>query len=659
MNGSEDGEFMPNHTTRRAAAAAAAVSLLTGAALARAAGNAPAAAPGTEDVVLPAGYVIEPVLTGLTYASGMTFGDDGTLYVAEAGHCYGQFWSDARIFGLSPGGRVRSVASDFRAPVMGITYRDNKLYVADRGRIVLVDLGTVHRERRLRPLVSDLPVVPNGQHFNSPVAFGPDGKMYWAVGAVTNSGVPGADDLIYGWLLDMPWMRDAPARDVTLAADPNYPNPDVLGPDLLKPAPGAAFLPFGTPARAGRVIPAHPRPTGAVYRADASGENVEVFAWGIRSPVGIGFGPDQRLYLTDHGIDDKGARPAGEVPDALWAVTQGAWYGWPDYAAGIALTDERFKPKFPLGRAPVPVMQNAPAPAQPAARFEPHASAMKFDWSRSDRFGFKGEMFLAEFGDGAPVTSGLRAIPHRGFRVVRVNTQNGAVEPFLTINNPGSAATRGPKRPIQVLFDRSGDNLYLLDFGVLSINVSTRRAGIDAPIRTGTLWRIHRQNAGATDAATPAAATDTSAAGTPRRAEGGRLVTWRTARGSVLLMRKELRAALAEARLAQSLAVWDLRQQRLRTSARERLEGISTLATVVLQRIDDPNALDDGTRSFLLDVRDWALRAEPLRLQGNDPMAGRIDRWIVRTRWDETDALYRGYAVPGRWERRVEADVRP
>src|SRR5690348_15056884 len=38
----------------------------------------------TDDLVLPAGYTIEPMLTGLTYPSSMVFGPDGSLCSAAS-----------------------------------------------------------------------------------------------------------------------------------------------------------------------------------------------------------------------------------------------------------------------------------------------------------------------------------------------------------------------------------------------------------------------------------------------------------------------------------------------------------------------------------------------------------------------------------------------
>ena len=56
----------------------------------------------------------------------------------------------------------------------------------------------------------------------------------------------------------------------------------------------------------------------------------------------------------------------------------------------------------------------------PVMTFVPHASDLGFDWSNSDRFGFRGDMFLVEFGSGEPVTTALQSAPPAGFGVLRL-----------------------------------------------------------------------------------------------------------------------------------------------------------------------------------------------------------------------------------------------
>lgn len=64
-------------------------------------------------------------------------------------------------------------------------------------------------------------------HFTSELAFGPDGKMYFAVGTVTNSGVVGVDNAYYGWLGQRPTYHDVPARDIILTGQ-NFPSDNPL-----------------------------------------------------------------------------------------------------------------------------------------------------------------------------------------------------------------------------------------------------------------------------------------------------------------------------------------------------------------------------------------------------------------------------------------------
>lgn len=606
---------------------------------------------GTEDVVLPDGYTIEPVLTGLTYPTSMEFGPDGSLYVAEGGYAYGQHWAENRVLKLRPDGRVFAVAGGFRGPITGITFRDNQLFVAHRGMVSVVDLSTVNRAHRVRDVVTGLPAVPNGGHYNSRVAFGPDGRMYFGVGPVTNSAVPGMDSLLMGWLSDFPWMHDAPAREVSLTGE-NYRSPDALGPNPLTSfVSGGAFLPFGTSSEPGQRIPAHPRPTGAVYRANPDGSGLEVYAWGIRNPFGFDFGPDGRLYMVQHGMDDRGARPAANAPDVLWEIRENGFYGWPDYIAGTPITDERFDPTWPGSRHPGFVMREHPEVQQPLVRFEPHSANMGFDWSGSDQFGFRDEMFVAQFGDAAPMTTGMRSVTPRGYRIVRVNPAAGTSEPFMTIRGPGLESTRGPKRPIDVKFDPLGGTLYLLDFGVMTVRLSADQVGFNPLIRTGTVWRLRRQDA-----------TPTGPPAGPRtldEPDPARLIAWWTVRTPMLGIQKDMRVALIHAQRGRNANI--LRQHRHREEAQTRIQSVATRAILALKRVDEPNVMDDGTRTLLISLVKWAdaLAPTPFHLYGDDPKVEAVNHWIKRTEFPEEDYLRQNYAVPGRWQRPLEKDIQP
>jgi hypothetical protein len=78
-----------------------------------------------------------------------------------------------------------------------------------------------------------------------------------------------------------------------------------------------------------------------------------------------------------------------------------------------------------------------------------------------------------------------------GFKVVRVNVSTGAIEDLAvnrgSTNGPASRLkTGGLERPVSVRFDPSGESLYVVDFGVMTMTAR----GAAPQQRTGVLWRI-------------------------------------------------------------------------------------------------------------------------------------------------------------------------
>jgi glucose/arabinose dehydrogenase len=215
-------------------------------------------------------------------------------------------------------------------------------------------------------------------------------------------------------------------------------------------------------------------------RVRTSGGAPELVAWGFRYPFGLGFSPDGVLYATDNGYDERGSRPVFGTGDIFWRVQRGAWHGWPDYSAGRPLDDVK------------PLIANPPnQPPRPAAILGVHSSANGFDFSRSDRFGHRGEAFIALFGDQAPGVG--KTLHPVGFKVVRVDPKTGVVEDFA-INKgrktmPASKQRSGGlERPVAVRFDPGGSALYVVDFGVLTMS----HQGATPHQNTGVLWRITR-----------------------------------------------------------------------------------------------------------------------------------------------------------------------
>src|SRR5436305_1038328 len=56
------------------------------------------------DVAVPPGYCIEPVVTGLTYPTGVVTDENDRAYVLESGYSYGEDFTPPRLLLVGPGG---------------------------------------------------------------------------------------------------------------------------------------------------------------------------------------------------------------------------------------------------------------------------------------------------------------------------------------------------------------------------------------------------------------------------------------------------------------------------------------------------------------------------------------------------------------------------
>lgn len=437
------------------------------------------------DVALPDGYRMEVVATQLTFPTGVTFDEEGHPYVTEAGYSYGSAPGTPRLVRIQPNGEHEWVARGENPPWNGVAFHEGSFYVAgghpEGGQVLRIAKdGTITR------LVEGLPSYGD-HHTNGPV-IGPDGHLYIGQGTATNAAVVGVDNFHYGWLQKYPDFHDTPCRDVVLAGK-NYVSSNPLTDDPEDQVRTGAYVPFGTATEEGQVIDGQIPCSGAIFRLRLPGDSLELVAWGFRNPFGLAFAPDDELYITENGYDDRGSRPAWGTGDYLWRIEPDTWYGWPDFAGGVPLSE--FDP--PGEDAPSFVLAEHPnEPPQPVAQFGVHSSSNGMDFSHSAAFGYEGDAFVAQFGDMAPQVG--KVVSPVGFRVVRVDLEEGVVHGFAT-NKDGTDAPaskldgEGLERPVSVRFSPDGEALYVVDFGVLTMTEN----GPQPRPRTGVLWRITRE----------------------------------------------------------------------------------------------------------------------------------------------------------------------
>ena len=462
------------------------------------------------DVQVPQGYTLEVAASGLSFASDITFGANGEVYVAETGyHSYGLTPAEApptRILQIMPDGTSKVVYDqnvsfkDVRAnassndmpeglipPLTGVTFNpdDGLLYVAHRTRV-----------STLNPQTGEFKTVVNGMPSwgffpNDKVIFGPEGKMYFFLSTQGNAGPIDQEWMEVINALNKPDAREVPCQDVTLtgknfAVPVEDPSTASVGDSELT----GVYVTLGTETTAGQTIKGEVPCNGAFLRADPDGSNLEVYAWGLRSDYGYRFSADGRLIATQNSGNPIPPRPLYNDWEDIYEVQQGAWYGWPDFYSGLPITDKRFALKgtergFTLSKKTrQALLGGRNKPIQPLVKLEPHIAAQGLVLGRGD-FGVKNnEALVAAFGTN--VGSLRETLP--GFEVIRVNLETQKVTDFL-INKSGKpasvSASGGLERPIQLEWAPDG-SLFVVDFGVINVT----QTGLKAEPGTATIWRV-------------------------------------------------------------------------------------------------------------------------------------------------------------------------
>ncbi len=471
--------------------------------------------PSAAAAKVPPGYRVEVVVRDLEYPTSVEFDDRSNLYVAEGGFAYGDPVAPARIFRIAPSGEMALVAEQLRGPVNDLLWHKDRLYISHFGTISALTPDGV-----MRDLVTNLPV--SFGHQNNQMSAGPDGKIYFGLGTVTNSGVVGLDDAYpFMSLLLWPNIHDVPAKDIQLRGETFLtpePNNVIARQGLLltvwsnlRYAVGSlfnwnedaamlvrtgAFQPFGKSEA--QTIRGQVKANGTILRMNPDGSDLEVYAWGLRNPYGVMWGLDGQLYASDNAYDERGSRPIANARDNLWVIRQDAWYGWPDYSSGIPVTDPRFESE--RGPPPEFLLASHPHVEKPLLTRPKHAGITKLDFSHNSEFGFEGQMFLGEFGAGVPITGAEEVMA--GQQVVRIDVATGKVRPFFRAKPSALGpkgweyvATPAPKHPVEAQFSPDGRALYVVDIGALSPFLAGAGPFPRAFPGTGAIWRITREGA--------------------------------------------------------------------------------------------------------------------------------------------------------------------
>lgn len=464
------------------------------------------------DVVVPDGFRAVIVAEGFNFPSSIDWDDRGRLYVLES-HSVAVPGLEPRIYRVT-GNPIEAVElSGPEAPeggvAVGLRFHQGWLYWSHELPDGSWGISRVRPEGgRVEAVLRDHP--PLGDHWINYLVFDDAGNLYFGVGSATNSGVVSSQDPVnMKWLETRPRVHDLPCRDLVLR-DAAFEDENALSDEEGDRAVTGAYQPYGEAGA--RRVPAAPFCTGSLYRLAPGATAPELVAWGFRNPVALAFTATGELLVGMHGADIRSTRPVRDDPDSILRVRQGAWYGWPDFAADLRpITDDTYQPPgeylapghegigFVIDHAASGLA--APDRSLLVAATKPHAALGGMDVVPADgpfaRWG--GSLLISEMGDFRPLTDPITAEDRAGFQVEVVDLATGRRETFARNRGDGPARpaselelARGFERPVDVKIGPDG-LVYVLDFGVFD---ATAEAGRVLP-KTGKVFRIEPRPPGA------------------------------------------------------------------------------------------------------------------------------------------------------------------
>jgi glucose/arabinose dehydrogenase len=140
-----------------------------------------ASGPRPQAIQVPQGFEVSVYSDNVPQARGLALGNRGTLFVGSKG---------ANVYAVPPGGgKAVLVAAKLEAP-HGVAFRGDALFVAERARVLRFD-GIESRLDSPPAPVTVLDGLPRYAHHGlRPLALGPDGLLYFAVGFPCNVCIP-------------------------------------------------------------------------------------------------------------------------------------------------------------------------------------------------------------------------------------------------------------------------------------------------------------------------------------------------------------------------------------------------------------------------------------------------------------------------------------
>lgn len=274
---------------------------------------------------------------GLKDARDFIYDEEGNYYIA---------FKD-KIQCIDNSGKSNIILKDKELDIASLVYNKGFLYFSSKTNVYSYNIKSSSREIVIKD-------IPNYGDYNKSKLIIKDNYLYVTIGAATNSGVVGPDNL---WLEKYPFSYDITPKSIT-----------IKGKNFDKGTTGA-FIPYKTKNVSGQIITAHFPGNASVIKLNIETKNIELYAWGIRNIEGIDYNSEGKMLAAVGGIEDRGLRPIKGDSDYIFEIKSGLWYGWPDYSGGDPVDSPRFKgendfrvgfllDKHPTTNPPAPLHQH-------------------------------------------------------------------------------------------------------------------------------------------------------------------------------------------------------------------------------------------------------------------------------------------------------------
>lgn len=464
----------------------------------------------------PEGFKVTKMADGLHLPTAVTWDDQGNMYVAEAGGgLFPEMITPMRIIQVKDDGTKVEVADlsnkGIEPAIVGLSWHNGYFYITHRAEDLTGAVSRVSMDGSVELLFKGI-IDNQAEHQINDIRVGPDGMMYVAVGLAGNAGVMGPS--VAPWIMESPDVRAIPCQDIVLVGR-NYKTADFRTDDPTDSVKTGAYVPFGEETHPGQVIQGVTLCGGSILKFDPNNpSNISVHAWGFRNLIGLAWDSMGKLYAAENGYDVRGSRPVLDEFDASLRITEGMWYGVPDFSAGREpLTDPKFEVPDSLqagvfingefiGKDLGFVINHEasgltpPDPSVVLSRHEFNSSPSMMDVAPASWGDWANHVFIAEWGDLAPPTNPLRGKRPAGSQIVRVDPETGQLVSFISNIGGGPASARGAQgegldRPFDVQFGPDGA-MYIIDFGVVKIDMSKKPPYVFKE-NTGAIWKVIRK----------------------------------------------------------------------------------------------------------------------------------------------------------------------